>query len=53
MYDEQDALGNGVSTGWEGLDAYYRVTDHMHPLHMPPRFAEPNFQHVQTARLAG
>ncbi len=25
MYDEQDAMGQGVSTGWSGLDNYYRV----------------------------
>jgi hypothetical protein len=25
MYDEQDALGQGVSTGWTGLDPFYRV----------------------------
>ncbi|CAL8460519.1 g48 [Coccomyxa elongata] len=25
MYDEQDAMGQGVSTGWSGLDSYYRV----------------------------
>lgn len=25
MYDQQDDLGQGVSTGWSGLDPFYRV----------------------------
>ena len=24
-YDRQDALGEGVATGWTGLDSFYRV----------------------------
>ncbi len=30
MYDEQDAMGQGVSTGWSGLDSYYRVCPNCH-----------------------